>query len=323
MRIPTLLGLILLIATLGVGIIFYNYQQNLQKISNPEIPPKSINVVNITDNSATIIWLTSLQTTGLLTWGNSPNLGNSQPDDRDKGDPKKHFVHFSTIKDLNPETDYYYKVRSGLFFYPDSVLKFRTAKKLPDDKFKADTPGIKPIIGVVVNLDQTPVDEALVTLKLPGAADLSTLTTTAGNFILPLTSLYVSSFDDLFPINQLTPAKLIVSRADLKSSVRLNLPMGDSPLPQKIVLGQDLDLLEQTATMSGLEKMATESGGPKNPYDLNHDGKVNAHDLSILLDLLGKTIHDKDYRKDADLDHDGVIDQKDVDLMKQHVSPKE
>ena len=48
-------------------------------------------------------------------------------------------------------------------------------------------------------------------------------------------------------------------------------------------------------------------------YDLNGDGKINAADNAIILLNFGKNPKDKK----ADINEDGMVDQKDLELMSQ------
>lgn len=305
MRIPTLLALALLAVAITLG-IFLAISSHRVGFSQPVLlNPSGIQVVNVTSNQATVIWQTKEAAEGLITYGETPSLGSSAPDDRDE-QTKPHITHFVTLKNLKENTTYYLKVRSNLNFYPENPLQFKTAQK------PASISHNRSIFGVIVRSDLQPIDEAIILLHVNGGSDVATVTTTAGNFILPLSNLVNSSLSDNLNLDQATGAKMIVERSDVKSNIKLSLPVGNRPLP-KIVLGSDYDF-------SSLVSLSSPSPTTFNSFDLNHDGKINSLDLSILLQSLGKTSSDSGFNAAADFNHDGVIDQNDVDLMKKAMS---
>ena len=54
----------------------------------------------------------------------------------------------------------------------------------------------------------------------------------------------------------------------------------------------------------------------RRPGDLNNDGKVDMDDVLMMKDVLDGKIHlDEDELKYADINHDGIVDYKDLNLM--------
>lgn len=301
MRIPTILGLVLLSIWFALAVFFYLYYQNLKEHDYPILTPNNIQVVNIGPSATTITWQTNQPAEGQVDWGETPSLGDSKLDDRDRTAPLKHLSHFVSLKNLTADKEYFFQVKSNLKIYPDAVLKFKTAKANLSQSLLSN----KPILGAILNSNLQPVDEAIVTLKIADASPLATLSTTAGNFILPTANLLSADLTHLFILDQALPAQLLIQRGDLHSLVKLTLPVTYS-LPN-IILGQDLDFSLPSAS-SSLE--------PINPYDLDKDGKVNTIDLGILIKNLGAKKGSPNYKAEYDFDSDGIIDQKDVDLMK-------
>lgn len=300
MKIPTLLALPLLLIAISLAVFIYYKDQGAALVGDNTPPPFGIEAVNITDKEAGVIWQSRNPAVGLVSYGDSNTLGQGQNDDRDNPTPQPHITHFVTIKGLTPDTTYYFKVRNGARFYPDNALTFKTGKTItPADN--------QPIFGVILNSQSSPVDEAIIKLKVDGASTLATLTTTAGNFILPLVGLRTTNLSAPFPITDKIPATLEVSRGDTRSTVKISLPSSESALP-KIILGKDSDFSSIVASSAARKT---------NPLDLNSDGKVNSLDLSILLSNIGRKPSDPLYNKNADLNHDGKVDQKDIDLLKQ------
>lgn len=301
-KIPTILGLSVLLIGLGVGIILTSQNQILKSRAGVSQTPKEITVTNINDTTASIHWMTDQETTGFITAGPSAGLGLTFNDERDKKGLSPHKIHFVTLNNLSPLTTYYFKVNSGSTASGE-VLTFTTSATIPPS-------GVQPLIGAVVD-NATAVSEALVTLDLPGAQKLSTVTKSAGNFILPLSNLKNSSLSENVNLESTPTGKLTIFNTDKTSKILLALPLR-TPLPP-ITLGQDLDL--STLPPTPTPDLAK--------FDLNKDGIVNALDVSSLIKnfgLLRSEASRTPKLKAVDLNNDGVVDQKDLDLLNQHIA---
>src|SRR3989344_9318063 len=85
-RLPTVLGLLLLIAGIGVGIFLVGTGTfGFLPKASPETTPKRLLVTNLTDSGFTISFITDSSTPGLLKLGTAENkLDQSIQDDRDQ-----------------------------------------------------------------------------------------------------------------------------------------------------------------------------------------------------------------------------------------------
>ena len=310
MRIPTLLGLALLIIAISLGTFLYFANQKSPSFGTVfPSTPNNIEVVNITDSQASIIWQTTQPSTGLVSWGTSNSLGTSQNDDRDTTSPQNHLTHFVTLSSLNPNTEYFFKVRSNLSFYPNENLSFKTS---PVDT-SSDKCNNKAIFGVILDPNLKPVSGALVILKINQASDLATLSTSTGNFLLSLVDLKTNDLRKAFIVNNNLPATLIIYTGTTSDQVKFTLPLNNKPLP-KIILGADNDFTQLTATFSA-QLNATPGANLTNPFDINKDGTVNFLDLITLMRSYGKRQGDPGFNPATDLNHDGVVNQFDRDLL--------
>jgi len=291
-KIPTLLGLGILVTgvALGVFLVTNNQFLGLQTKAGPSLVPKNITIANISDTSASVFWQTDQANTGFIQAGLSSLLDTSFKDDRDAQNPQPHQLHFVTLTKLKPSTTYYFKVTSGSLSYPSSPLSFQTSSTLAPS-------GTQPIIGTVIDSSLVPIPEALVVLDIPGAQKLATITKIAGNFILPLAELKTADLNTNFDISTLSGINLTVF--NLEKTSHLTFPLASSSLPA-ITLGKDLNITPQ----------ADPSASPP-IYDLNSDGIINALDRVEVINNLGKKMKNKK----TDLNNDGVVDQKDVDLI--------
>lgn len=250
MRIPTLLALALIILAIAGASIFFFYRQNLTN-SSSGAAPSNITVANITDQEATITWQTTDPTQGAVEWGGNGSLGNEQNDDRDKTNVKSHLTHYVTLTSLQGDATYYFKVKSNSELYPNNTLSFKTAKAVSTNQNLESFN--KPLIGVVLSSNLEPIDEAIVTLALDGASPLSAFTTTAGNFIIPLLNLKTQDLSNSLVLDHQISGLLIAQRGDLRSEVKVALPLNSQLLPN-IVLGQNSDFTHIGSTSATLPK---------------------------------------------------------------------
>ncbi len=300
MRIPTLFGVALIVIAIVIGVFFFS-QKNLSKPTT-NINPAEVQVVNLSDTQASVVWTTDQPSLGTILFSKDNSLNQTASDIRDQtGSSQKHLTHFVTLTNLVANTSYSFKIKNDSTTYPDQALQFKTTAKGQSSNLNP------PLIGVVLDTDLKPVNEAIVFLEGPNNINLATLTTTAGNFILPLVNL---------TLTQPTEANLVVYQPGLKSQIKVILP-SQSPLPE-IILGQDSDFTVKLATDS-TSSAASASATPAPNYDLNGDGKINSFDRGIISSLIGRKVGDKTFNKKADLNDDGLISKADLDLLNKQI----
>lgn len=294
------MGLGVLMAGLVGGVILVNSNQIFKTRAGTSDTPKSVALANLSGNQVSIYWQTDQPTTGFIQAGPTASLGLTFRDDRDIKAPELHQLHFVTLTNLTPDTVYYYKISSGALTYPPGEpFSFKTPAEITNPS------GIPPLIGTVLDPGSQPAIEAIITLELPGAQSLATVTKLAGNFILPLAEIRNRDLTEslAFPETGLS-GKLTAFSPGKRSDITIKLPLKTTTLPQ-ITLGQDLDLTAPPASPTASISQ----------YDLNSDGVVNALDSSIVIKNRGKNPKNKQ----ADLNEDGVVDQKDVDIINRYI----
>ncbi len=298
MKIPTLVGLSLLMIAILLRIVLFKLNQRSSEQTRLIYTPKNIQVVNVNSSQATIIWQTTTKTTDSILWGITNSLGTSQDDDRDSSTKEARLTHFATIKNLTADTNYFFKVKVETFIYLDQTMQFKTSKKNLNS-----IAANKPLSGTVLDSRLQPTDEALILFSVNQSAPIATFTTAGGNFLLPLSPLFSNDFKEPLDLPEQGSATLTAFKGTLSSQVTIALPLVNQILPP-IILGQNLDLSNPSP-----------NPGQSNPFDLNEDGAVNSLDFSIVVNNLGKNPK----QKNADLNQDGIVDQKDIDLIKQYL----
>lgn len=290
-KIPTILGLSLIIFGIVVGVFLNLRQQSFISKASPDITAQNITLANITDNSIAISWQTAAAVVSFITFGQSSVSETSVLDDRDINTPKAYSIHYFTLKNLLPKTTYQYKIVSGKI--SSEINKFTTASPLSSQT------GFRPIIGTALDGDK-PLNEAVVYLSIAEAATQSFLIKDSGNFLIPLSQMRKSDLSDSFPLTQDSVAKLTFVSEKGEASALFKIKDAKEELPP-ISLGENLDLTQIIS---------------QEIYDLNEDGKINAADNAIILDVISK----KTINKKADLNEDGKVDQKDLDLMAKQIN---
>lgn len=242
-RIPTLLGLGLLVSGLAVGIVLAGrVQRPTPKASEAAPKPEQTTISNVTDQSFVVTWITSVRSSGFLEVGSSGQpLSRRVLDDRDKNasNPGMYATHYVTVDALQPNATYSFRIGEGvssLFDKNGTPFSVTTGPKL----------SINPVSdsaqGSVVASAQIPSPGSIVYAQLPGAQLLSALTSADGNWIIPLSMARTAdlskwaAYDREKTVYALRVEPGIGVRADVTLTTAI-----DKPVPP-IVLGQTVDL---------------------------------------------------------------------------------
>lgn len=308
MRIPTLIGIALIIALLGsLGFWFFSREKNQTQTS---FAVSNLEIANTSNSAITIVWQTNLPAVGQIHFGESENLNQKASDNRDYKTSTPRLTHFATLKNLKPNTRYLYKIVNDSGSYPLKALEFKTANaaNLDDLNFSF----IKPLKGTILNTNLNPIDESLIFLEIPGAQSLATFSSTAGNFILPLKLVLNKDLVQVFNIPPGTIAILTVRKGTLESKVKISISDSTVNLPP-VTIGSNLDL---TNYVKSPLTTITIGQGRKGTSDFNNDGKINSLDLAILRGKAGSrsTLSREDQIK-FDINSDGIVDQNDIDVF--------
>lgn len=301
-KMPTLLGLGVIFLGIGAGLFLILRDQTFISSASPNTTPQNVTFSNIEDTTTVVSWQTAIPVASFITFGQNSPQGRTVNDDRDLKAPLPHSFHYVTLKNLLPKTEYQLKIQTGR--NSSDIFKFQTASPANLQN------NFGPIVGSVLGVDK-PLDEGIAYLAIAGASLQSSLIKNLGSFLLPLPKIRKSDLSDVLSLNEDMVAKLTIIGKEGQSSVLFELKADGVTLPA-VKLGQNLDLTNPLAS----PKPASPSASELKTFDLNSDGKINATDNAIILRNFGKNPKEKK----ADLNSDGVVDQKDLDLMSQKIS---
>lgn len=188
-RIPTILGLLVLVVALVAGIFLLGDGPGVfAPRATPATTPKKIKITNVTDNSFTISFLTDEKTPGFIKYGTQSNSLNSQAsDDRDQlsGTVSDFQMHHITVRGLQPTTSYYYTLGTGSnakFDNNGSPFTIKTSAR------NGAPAAAKTIYGSVSNQAGNPADGAVVYVTLANAGEMSSLVKASGSWAIPLSN---------------------------------------------------------------------------------------------------------------------------------------
>lgn len=231
-KIPTILGIFLLFASVFAGVLLLKNNQ-IFKIGATSGIPKDVRISNLSDLSATISWVTDEESTSFISYGTTQNTG-SVADETE--DDQKFLTHSITITGLKPQTNYYFKINSnGTIFENNGVpWQFTTGKSLSTKMATV------PVSGSVITASGEPLKRALVYITINGYL-ASTLTSESGNFILQLGS---ARTPDLSSYAQIDLGKTLLevsakTGSDEMATAKV-FPKSANPIPA-LIIGKDQD----------------------------------------------------------------------------------
>ena len=249
-RIPTLLGLFIILMSIVATTFLTNSSQLIQTNASNSSQPKDVRITNVTDSSFTVSYSTDSPTSGSLNYGKDKSMGQSALDDRDQksGNLGNYSVHFITVKTLTPTTKYYFTIISGQQTYTTNNLPFEitTGASLTENQNLNNN-----VVGNIKLLDGTPPQNAIVYMTTDGSQILSALADGNGNYSIPLNQTRNSDLSSYFVFNNNSVIKILVVGDALSSNVVLYYSqVGNTP---QIVLSKDYDFRSsdiQTASPS-------------------------------------------------------------------------
>jgi hypothetical protein len=260
MKIPTFLALVILSILIIAGITLKFYSEKSSIFTKDQPVPQNITQSNLSLDSISLSFYTPQAVNTQVIYSTNQNMLSSPKvavDDRDSHATNR-FFHFVTLQNLNSKTEYFYKIKIGSNNYPSQALSFTT----PEENSAIVLNPTQPLIGSVIDSNLNPVNEALITLSAQNYLPLSTTSDFKGGFVLSLKPLFKK--DDLrqflnLPSNQ--DGQLIITKDNLTSTVDIRLNQLEKILPP-IVLGQNLDLRDYTASPAAYLKEASPAAKP-------------------------------------------------------------
>ena len=257
-RLPSLLGLLILLIGLAGGVFLIQKIRALNTKAASGASPSQIRITNVGSYSFTVSWITQNQNTGLVEFGESAKLGQSQKDTRDKerAVSEKYQTHYIVVDGLKSETKYFFKIVSSGAKYGNSDKPFEVTtgpQKVPNDNDLAQ--------GKILTPDGNPASGAILYLSIANAITQSALTDSGGNWMIPLSTARSLDLQSFSNYDRNAQVEEIFVQGDLQTASATLTTGNDNPTPD-ITLGQTYNFLGQlpqtTNTPSPIRQTFTE-----------------------------------------------------------------
>ncbi len=232
-RIPTLIGVLVLVLGLAAGIFLVQSRKFFRLGASAENTPKDVRISNISDTSFAVSWTTDKESSGFVLWGeDEQSLSKIENDEI----TIEGFTHLTTVRNLRPETNYSFKINSGGTEFDNNgvVWKVITGPTL--------TPPSQTIIvsGSILTQTGTPSANSLVYISVGGSL-LSSLTSQSGTWLVPLSSARTQDLKSFLTINEsATLLEISVQAGGDQVATAQIYPQSAKPAPP-ITLGQTYD----------------------------------------------------------------------------------
>lgn len=239
-RIPTILGLGVLVVGLVVGVIFLGAGPGVfAPRATPETTPSKIKLTNVTDSGFTVSFFTAENTPGFIKYGTDQAAIKSQTgDDRDQlsGTIGNYQLHHITVRGLKPSTEYFYLLGTGSgasFDNNGAPFSVKTSAK------GGAPSAAKTAYGNVLSSAGAPVNGAIVYLSLPEVGEMSSLTKASGGWAIPLSNARKTDGSGYATISDSDVLGIFVQGAVGGEVSNLSVSVAESQPVPDITLGQD------------------------------------------------------------------------------------
>lgn len=234
-KLPTILGITVLIIGLISGVLLINSRTVFKLGAQTSANPKDIRISNITDKSIAVSWTTDISSKGFVKYGTSESDLNKVASDIFQEDG---YTHWTTILDLDPGTNIYFKINSNGQDWDNNGVAWQT-KTLSKAVISSQQHNIS---GSIVDQSGNPSSNSLVYISTEGKL-FSTTTSVNGNWLLPLSVF--TSFD-----NKNSVLEISVNAGQNQSSSAVIYPEAAKNTPI-IALGRSYDFRTINTTNEG------------------------------------------------------------------------
>lgn len=252
-RIPTIIGLFMLIVSLFGGVYLTSKNQDLTSKASSDCQPQNPQVTNITHNSAEISYFTQGECSSVL------KVDNRTISNHFSSVSTKSKTHYFIVNNLKEKSKYSYSLINAGKTYTNQNYSFTTASKPI-----GNIPTSNLAWGRVFNPDMSPASNSIVYLNLPGASPLSSPVTENGYWNISLAISFNSDKNNWFSIPSDSQEDIIVISADGQTTQITSHSSRNNPVPD-IIIGQN--------SFSDTQPLSQPTTGQINQIDLNPASK--------------------------------------------------
>lgn len=251
-RIPTLLSLILIVISIVITSFLVRRETSIVSRADITQTPQNVKITNISDKSFTISYITEVANIGSVNFGVDANLGQAGLDDKDQetGLIRPRRIHSFTLKNLKPKTTYFFAIVSGKNTFLENDVPYKATTAPTPQITLQDQPVIQ---GKVILPTSIAPEEALIYVNTEKAQEISALSQSNGQYLLPLTSLLLKDLSYPVVLGEDDVVKITITDGKQNSNILL-LAKQISDIPV-VTLSKDYDFILGKET-SGTESAA-------------------------------------------------------------------
>lgn len=248
-QIPTVLGLLFLIGSLIVGLLYFSEGLGVfAPRATAESTPQKIRITNLKDNSLTITFHTEKKTPGYVKYGSDSKKLNSQAsDDRDQlsGVVGEYNLHHITLRGLEPSTKYYFVIGTGSRTEFDNEGEPFLVTTSP--RASGKIPEAITVFGSVSNQNGTPADGAIVYVSADNMGELSSLVRGSGSWAVPLSQALNKDMTDYANLSSNTVLQILAQGTNLNDQVNYKVLVEQAQPVKELTFGENPDSAEYMA----------------------------------------------------------------------------
>jgi len=222
-KIPTILGIFLILTTLYIGNSVVNRQANTTTKASGSCEPISMQITNLTNKSVTISFTTLSDCSSAISLGN-------QTIENPKGKSK---IHYFDVNSLEDSKVYTFKIISDGKSYSLDSFNFKTGQKPT-----GEIPTSNLAWGKIYKPDHSLATQAIVYFSVVGASPLSALVTSSGEWNITLATSFNEGLTNYFSSPADTEENIVVADDTQTQTQVVGNTNHNNPVPD-IIIGQN------------------------------------------------------------------------------------
>ncbi len=198
--------------------------------------------VNIFPRQAAVFWEVNTNDEGWIIYGENPSkLSEIALDERDLQTREERKYHYVVLKNLNPETTYYYKIVSNNELVAAEGNDPFSIRTISDGM---PSSSLSPAYGKVVSQSGDPLAGNIVILSVSNARPLVTLTKSTGEWLIPMQYIINKSTSSSVPVTEDTVINIRIFNETQQSIIKATLSQ-THPIPQTAVIGNNYTFIQE------------------------------------------------------------------------------
>jgi len=261
-----------ILSILFIFFILFAVFIGIRYVSEGQVSIKNVRITNVAGTSATVTWVSEKPIWGSVIYGESNkwipvinSIGREKAyDDRDIEEVEygkyelkekgKYYIHHVTIRGLNPESKYYYRISTGLKSVDYEYPALETGKELdavntPYPVYGSiDNTGLKSGIIVFLRLEDLEVDmeegDELPKLGLKNSQALSAIVNEEGGWSIDIGNIRYEDLGDVFNKVDFKVYLDVYTRGDILENIEIEKD-SIQPVNEIMLMGKESESMNQ------------------------------------------------------------------------------